>query len=99
MNLQNLIDSETNITIAVKKNDLFELFNDFATKKNELEAQVKKAETTEIYYSPAQVSKMLQIDVSSLWRWEQKGILMGVRIGGKKRYRQSDINKIMEGGK
>ena len=94
-----LISSDLNVTIAVKKSDLFDLFKEFSDKKTELEKRLEKAETTEVYYSPAEVSKTLQVDLSTLWRWEKQGYLTGVKIGGKKRFKKSDLDKILEGEK
>jgi excisionase family DNA binding protein len=98
MLVNDLINSDLNVSVTLKKSDLFDLFRAFSDQKTELEAKLQKAETTEVYYSPKEVSKMLQIDISSLWRWEQKGYLVGVRVGGKKRFKKSDIDKLMEGG-
>ncbi|MDR3705332.1 MAG: helix-turn-helix domain-containing protein [Paludibacteraceae bacterium] len=97
MLVKELINSDLNVTIAVKKSDLFDLFNEFTAQKTALETALKKSETNEVYYSPAEVAKTLQVDLSTLWRWEKQGYLTGVRVGGKKRYRQTDLNKILEG--
>mgnify|MGYP001459760132 CR=1 FL=1 len=92
-----LLNTDANVTIAIKKNDLFELFQKFQSEKMELDKALHKAESTEVYLSPAEVSKMIGVDLSTLWRWEKTGYLYGYRIGGKKRYKKSDITKIMEG--
>lgn len=44
-----------------------------------------------------QAAEFLQVDLSTLHRWAQKGILSPRRIGGKVRYYYSDIQKILEG--
>lgn len=94
-----LLSSDLNVTIALKKSDLFDLFKEFSDKKTELEKRLEKAVTTEVYYSPAEVSKTLQVDLSTLWRWEKQGYLIGVKIGGKKRFKKSDLDKIINGGR
>ena len=35
------------------------------------------------------------IDASTLWRWRKRGYLVPVSIGGKRRYRLSEIKKIL----
>jgi hypothetical protein len=85
------------ITISVKVGDLIEAIEYCVNKtRKELEQQITDA-STETYPSPDQVAKILDIDKSTLWRWKQKGYLVPVEIGGKRRYRMSDIKKILEG--
>ena len=44
-----------------------------------------------------QVSQRLQVDPSTLWRWERDGYLIPSRIGRKVLYNESDIAAIEEG--
>ena len=46
--------------------------------------------------SPEVVSEMLNVDLSTLWRWDKKGYLVCKSIGGKRRYKKSDIKRILE---
>jgi predicted site-specific integrase-resolvase len=32
----------------------------------------------------------------TLWSWNKKGYLTTIKIGGKRRYRMSDVKKILE---
>lgn len=88
-----------NITISVSLNDLKEFAQDLIkTTKQELEQQITDA-NTETYPSPEQVAKILDVDRTTLWRWHKKGYLCHTEVGGKRRYRMSDINAILNGGK
>jgi transcriptional regulator of acetoin/glycerol metabolism len=88
-----------NITISVSLNDLKEFAQDLIkTTKQELEQQITDA-NTETYPSPEQVAKILDVDRTTLWRWHRKGYLCHTEIGGKRRYRMSDINALLNGGK
>jgi excisionase family DNA binding protein len=58
----------------------------------ELEQLVSDA-NTETYLSVDQTAKMLNVDRSTLYRWANSGYLVPLEIGGKRRYRMSDINK------
>lgn len=48
--------------------------------------------------TPEQAADTLKVSKVTLWRWEKSGYLIPVSIGGKKRYRNSDIVKIIEKG-
>ncbi|GAB6395431.1 MAG: helix-turn-helix domain-containing protein [Bacteroidales bacterium] len=101
-NIMNLIDLSKecpDITFAVKAGDLLEMV-EFCVKetRKELERQITDS-NTETYPSPKQVAKILDVDVSTLWRWNKQGYLCPIEIGGKRRYRMSDIKKILEGSR
>lgn len=40
------------------------------------------------------VAKILNVNKSTLWRWEKEGKLQKVKVGNKVYYTQEDINKI-----
>lgn len=44
-----------------------------------------------------QVASMLEVDKSTLWHWDKEGYLNKVHIGGKPRYRESEVLAIREG--
>ena len=64
--------------------------------KQELEQTIadSKAET---YLSREKTMETLDISSTTLWRWAQIGYLTPLNVGGKHRYRMSDIKRIMEG--
>jgi excisionase family DNA binding protein len=59
--------------------------------KNELDTQ-----HNEVYLSPKKVAEMLDIHVTTLYRWEKQNYLIPIRIGTKVRYRKSDIDKLLD---
>ena len=65
--------------------------------KKELEEKIL-ADKMERYISPKDVAEMLGVDPSTLWRWGKRDYLTPCYIGGKKRYRYSDIKRLLEGG-
>lgn len=84
---------ELNITIKV--GELMEAIDyTISVTKKELEQQVTDA-NTETYPSTDQVAKILDVSKSTLWRWDKSGYLCPIEVGGKRRYRMSDINKIL----
>ena len=85
---------ENNIFL-VKEQDLLNTLNRlnqeaFERAKNELDAQ-----RNEVYLSPKKVAEMLDIHVTTLYRWEKQNYLIPIRIGTKVRYRKSDIEKLL----
>lgn len=49
------------------------------------------------YLTREQVIEKLNIVPSTLWRWQKRGYLVPVKVGGENRYRSTDIDKILEG--
>lgn len=98
MNIAELIKSGSNVTLAVSANDLREWHKEVIedTRKT-LESIITDA-NTETYPSAEKVCEILDINKTTLWRWEKKGYLVPVKAGGKRRYKMSDVKSILEGG-
>lgn len=62
--------------------------------KRELEQTIadEKAET---YLSREKVAEMLEVSAATLWRWQKLNYLVPIMVGGKRRYRKSDVMKIL----
>ena len=43
----------------------------------------------------SQAAAMLEVDRSTLWHWDKEGYLKKIHIGGKPRYKKSDIDRIL----
>jgi hypothetical protein len=98
MNLNNLLESGNNITVSVSLVDLKEfaaVLIDNTKKELELVVISDKAET---YPSPKQVCEILDVDLSTLWRWNKRGYLCSSEVGGKRRYKMSEVKAILNGG-
>ena len=67
-----------------------------AETKRELEQLVtdQKAET---YPSREKVMEILGVSSATLWRWQKLGYLVPLNVGGKRRYRMSDVKRVLEG--
>lgn len=91
MNLEELVESGTEVSITVSLLELVQFANCLIDKTRRDIEQAILEEKTEIYLSPQQVSQMLSVDVVTLWRWNNRGYLTTIEIGGKRRYRMSDI--------
>ena len=49
----------------------------------------------EEYLTPAEMAQFLKISMVTLWHWDKKGITRPLRVGNLKRYRKSDLEKII----
>lgn len=63
---------------------MFDLFTEYTKPKEEKLLTIK------------QVAELLGVTEPTLWRWNKEGILKKVKVGNKVRYRESDINKVLE---
>jgi hypothetical protein len=49
----------------------------------------------EEYLTPAEMAQFLKVSMVTLWHWDKKGITRPLRVGNLKRYRKSDLEKII----
>lgn len=96
MNIPEILNSRTNITISVSVNDLKEWHKTVIEDTKEKLENLILSEKAERYLSAKQVSEMLNVDLSTLWRWEQKEYLIPAKVGGKRRYKLSDVKSLLE---
>jgi hypothetical protein len=83
------------VIISVRAGELVEMADYLvqSTKKN-LEQTIQDSEC-ETYPSPKKTGEILDVSPATLWRWQKSNYLKPVTIGGKRRYRMSDINRIL----
>ena len=62
--------------------------------KRELEDLVT-AQKSETYVSRQRACEMLDVAASTMYRWSKRKYLVPVTVGGKKRYKMSDINNLL----
>ena len=66
--------------------------------KQQLEQTITDA-NAETYPSREKVMQMLDVSQATMWRWAKSGLLVPINVGGKRRYRMSDVKRILEGEK
>lgn len=93
MNIQSLINSGVNVSITISLLDLKE----WALELMNENKQEKENAVSDNYLSVDEVIDKLRVNASTLWRWDKSGYLKKIKIGGKVRYRESDVIKLMEG--
>ena len=95
-NLDTLIDEHPNVILQISGEDLRAFAHEIligakAIAKAEVEAAAKSDELLTIQ----EVSDLLEVSKMTLHRWDQTGILRKVWIGGKRRFRMSDFDKLV----
>lgn len=95
MSIQEIIQSGANVSITIGTNDLLQFANHLIhSTKEELESTIL-AKKNETYVTPDEAKVQLRVDRSTLWRWAKTGYLMPIEVGGKRLYKQSDIDIIL----
>jgi len=96
MNIQQLIETGGNITVAVSPVDLKEFALSLIAEVRREEEQRRQEQ--EVYLTPKETAEKIGVTENTLWRWNKNGYLMPFKIGSKSRYRLSDIERVMTGG-
>lgn len=98
-NLVQLAKECPNLQVTITLGELMEANTLLiADTKRELEQLITDA-NTETYPSREKVMEMLGVCEATLWRWAKSGYLVPLNVGGKRRYRMSDVKRILEGEK
>lgn len=87
-----LLSGDANVQLSVNGKDLRE-FGESLVKKT---VEMMTAEKKEVMLKVSEAARKLNVDRSTLYRWDQSGYLRPVRMGGHLRYRLSDVEAIMK---
>lgn len=95
MSIQEIIQSSANVSIMIGTSDLMQFANYLIrSTKEELENAIL-AKERETYVTTDEAKDQLRVDRSTLWRWSKTGYLIPIEVGGKRLYKQSDIDTIL----
>ena len=85
--------------LVIGKDDLVEIINGIVDAQMQRFFDRKKQEAEgDTFLTPKEVAELLGVNLTTLWRWHNEGYLVKVYIGNKPRYRQSDIDRILQRG-
>ncbi|MBQ9556965.1 MAG: helix-turn-helix domain-containing protein [Muribaculaceae bacterium] len=91
--LLDILESNTNVIIQISLNDLKEFAQNILTgAKSIAMLEAEAAATSDQLLSVDEAAELLSVSKMTLYRWDKKGILKKVEIGGKRCYRKSDID-------
>ena len=94
MNINELINTDANISVVVSVADLKVFALCVVTEAMAAKEAEKKEEK---YLTPDVVADMVGVSKNTLWRWEKEKYLIPFKIGRKSRYKLSDVKSILEG--
>ena len=94
--IKEILDLGGKVTFKITAADLQAVIRETVLQtKRELEAEIAK-NNSDILLTSEDVLQRLSISRRTLYNWEQKNYLVSIEIGGKRRYRLSDINEILK---
>ena len=95
ININHLLNSESNIIIQVSSEDLKAFAQEILIgAKSIAMIEAEAAASSDQLLTIVEAAKLLSVSKMTLYRWDQNGILKKVEIGGKRRYRKSDIERL-----
>ena len=95
ISIQDLLISPENVILQLSKEDLKDFANQILLgAKSIAMLEAEAAATSDQLLSIDEAAKLLSVSKMTLYRWDQNGILKKVEIGGKRRYRKSDIERL-----
>ena len=96
MKLQDLLESDLNISITITIKELKE-FADYLLQqsKDDIERLILETKQPKEYLTPNETAKLLHVNRSALYQWNKNGYLRVIEVEGKRLYRQSDIDAIL----
>lgn len=98
MDITSLLAHGASVTVAISLEDLRQFCQGVvAEAKRELEAEIAE-DKGERYLSIKQACELLGVDPCTLWRWKKRGYLVPAEVGGKRRYRLSEIRRMLNNG-
>ncbi len=90
-----LFESGININVTISINDLIEWHKlVIEDTKQQLENFVR-SENAERFLNNKEVCDMFNISDTTLWRWKKEKYLVPITIGGKKKYKLSELKELL----
>lgn len=94
--LQEILEDGGTTLLVIRADDLKKAILDTVNEtKRQLEDEVAK-NNSETLLTGQQVQERLNISRTTLWNWRKDGYLLPIEIGGKIRYKLSDVNTILQ---
>jgi excisionase family DNA binding protein len=94
-NLKDLLSTEKNVILQVSSEDLKAFAQEILIgAKSIAMIEAEMVATSDKLLTIDEAAKLLSVSKMTLYRWDQNGILKKVEIGGKRRYRKSDIERL-----
>lgn len=95
--IENILESTSNVQLVIGAKELQELARILIDKVRDEFISEEDRKNQNTFITSGAAGKILGKTRSTLWRWEQTGYLVPVRIGKTLKYRLSDVLKVKEG--
>ena len=93
--LSTIINENPNLILQVTASDLRYFLDDLIFEIRSMTlAEAKEIKRGDSLLTINEAAELLSVSKMTLHRWDKNGILKKVEIGGKRRYRKSDINRL-----
>jgi len=92
-----LAEEYPKLTYSIDAGELLEMFRCVVSEVVSQTEQQRQVQS-EQYLTRKQVAQMLAVDLSTLWRWSKDMYLQPVPIGGRRLYRSTDVERILQKG-
>ena len=97
-NLSDILASEANVILQVSSDDLKMFAQDILIgAKSVAMLEAETAASGDQLLTIDEASKLLAVPKIALDRWDEFGVLKELEIGGKRRYRKGDIDRLVGG--
>ena len=97
LSIEDVLDNSVATLIMIKPEDLKQtIINAIDEARRRMEKEIA-LNNSEVLLTTKQVTERLSISRTTLWHWVKKGYVIPVEIGGKQRYKLSDVNTILQG--
>ena len=94
--LREILASEANVILQVSSDDLKMFAQDILIgAKSVAMLEAETAASGDQLLTIDEASKLLAVSKMTLYRWDQSGFLKKLEIGGNRRYRKSDIDRLI----
>ncbi len=88
-------EQASKIRLEISGDDLIQFLDHLVETRLNLAKNQELKNNSEEYLTGDEMAKVLKISTVTLWHWDKKGITRPLRIGKAKRYRRSDLEKIL----
>ncbi len=93
--IQDILEQGGSVMIQITADDLKKTIDNAVNKtRRAIESDVAK-NNSDVLLTTDEVADRLSISARTLYNWEKKKYLCPIEIGGKRRYKLSDVNAIL----
>ena len=95
LNIEKVIAEYPNIIFQVTGEDLRKFAESLLLNERAIAMQEAEESARNKLISVDEAANLLSVSKMTLYRWDKNGILKKVEIGGKRRYRKSDVERLV----